>query len=268
MLISSLRFRGLFVVQTPGNPIRKIVNTPSEEKLKDVDFRIFPSATRKDQFVIATKKKTEDHVFAEFKKLGFDRLQKVKAGNEEKILESHFPTKSSLKAEEIQENKYRQKHLRELHKLGWIYGPRNRRKMDEVFELKGCTVKLDRKNDYLETVFPDGTSVPAVPHKRLDYYKTADKLGYGVDIGALSREHELFHTLVSEAEGHPHSPTLYAVAHKFGPGSPKKIVLLQEEDRVMDFQALVNGIEGAGQKIAEEVRALRQKAIDMIRKPK
>jgi hypothetical protein len=216
--------------------------------------------------VIATKRKTEDLVLDQFQKSGFDQVSKVGSAEEAQVLEHHFPVNSASSEKAADDNRYKRKHLKELHKLGWIYGPQNRRKLTETIELPNCTVKLDRENDYLVTLYPDGTKVEALPGKKLDYYETAEKTGYGVDIAALSREHELFHTLVSQAEGHPVSPTLWAVAHNFAPGTAPRNEQFKEEVRVLNFQSFTNGNEDAGNTISESLRALKDKALKLIRR--
>lgn len=89
-------------------------------------------------------------------------------------------------------------------------------------------------------MFQDGTEVPAVPIHEPSYFKTAEQLGYGLDIAQMSREHETLHCFLAARMGLGASPTLWAVAHK----EKTPVGLMHDEEaRVMSFQRLMNGCE-------------------------
>ena len=92
-----------------------------------------------------------------------------------------------------------------------------------------CVFALDLANQYAETRFADGTTVPACPHDTDDYRETARQLGYGADTWAMCWQHEMFHTVLAIAAGLPYSPTLWAVAH----GEQGSV---DEEAAVLEFQ--------------------------------
>jgi hypothetical protein len=107
----------------------------------------------------------------------------------------------------------------------------------EVIRFRGCLVRVFNHARYVETVFPDATKVPAVPHETEEYRATATRLGYGDDVWRLCREHEMAHTELSELLGEPHSRTLWAVAHgqkNAIEGSPGEMAA--EEDLVLAYQ--------------------------------
>jgi hypothetical protein len=110
----------------------------------------------------------------------------------------------------------------------------------QTMQFQGCTVRIFPESRYLETVYRDGTKVPAVPHNTEVYAGNARKYGYGEDTFALCREHEILHTFLAEKMGLPHSPTLWAVAHDFPAGGPPENEFYIEEQMVLDFQTALN----------------------------
>lgn len=102
-----------------------------------------------------------------------------------------------------------------------------------------CEVRVWDDLRALQTHFPDGSYVPAAPKHDDEQAALARAHGYGADVWALVRDHEVCHTLVGEALGHPHSPTLWYVAH---PGSPEPD-WAAEEALVLALQAALNGAE-------------------------
>lgn len=94
---------------------------------------------------------------------------------------------------------------------------------------------------WVQTAFHDGTEVIARPGDDCDYSAFAADLGYGADVAAMSREHEILHTFLAEALGYGSSPTLWAVAHgQEGEVAPH---WQQEEEEawVLAFQSYLNG---------------------------
>lgn len=84
-----------------------------------------------------------------------------------------------------------------------------------MLHLKHCSVEW---TDYgARTVFPDGAECSTWPHPDdPDYHLIADRLGYGRDVLAFAREHDLAHILAEQwihdrpsrvlravADGHP-----------------------------------------------------------------
>lgn len=61
--------------------------------------------------------------------------------------------------------------------------------------------------------YPDGTSYGAHPHNTAHYHVISHRCGYGDDILAYCREHEVAHHIVSEwIVGHP-SHVIWSLAH-------------------------------------------------------
>jgi hypothetical protein len=90
--------------------------------------------------------------------------------------------------------------------------------------------------EYVETQFPDGTLVPAVPEDTDAYRATARSLGYGADTARMNREHDPLHSWLAEKLGLPHSPVLWAVAH----GTLAQGDFGAEEALTLAFQRLLN----------------------------
>lgn len=105
--------------------------------------------------------------------------------------------------------------------------------------------------DYVETLFRDGSTVPAAPQSDGPYRERAELLGYGKDTAAMMREHELLHTVLAQAAGLPHSPTLWAVAHPNDPSNPPLHELHEEEARVLHAQSVLNIVRAVA--VAAEV---------------
>jgi len=116
-------------------------------------------------------------------------------------------------------------------------GCTNRPMFDQHIAFLHCTVAIDREGRYVETVFADGAKVSAMPHDTPEYRQHARELGYGDDTAAMSREHEVCHSLIAEARGEDVSPTLFAVAHN----EPANTLHYFEERLVLDFQRYLNG---------------------------
>jgi hypothetical protein len=108
-----------------------------------------------------------------------------------------------------------------------------------TFAFKNCVVRLE-ESGFTETVFPDGTRVPAYPTGCPDQLDMAEKLGYGPDLARMCREHEILHTWLCELFGLPYSPTLWAVAHGQAEGCAPVRAQQEEESLVLAFQALLN----------------------------
>lgn len=122
---------------------------------------------------------------------------------------------------------------------------------------------------WTETVFHDGTRVAAMPEADDEYGRQAARLGYGDDLAAMSREHEILHTFLEEKRTGGASPTLWAVAH--GQGEPFAPIWEQEieEALVLAFQAFRNGL-GASDDLwplraaGLDLEALRAEAVALL----
>ncbi|MFW6058985.1 MAG: hypothetical protein ACODAQ_02315 [Phycisphaeraceae bacterium] len=110
-----------------------------------------------------------------------------------------------------------------------------------VYRFRHCEVRAELARDYTVTRFPDGTEVPAAPSGDPEQQQTAQRLGYGEDVAAMCREHEILHTWLAERFDLPHSPTLWAVAHDHGEGCAPVWAQKQEEALVLAFQGYLNG---------------------------
>lgn len=104
-----------------------------------------------------------------------------------------------------------------------------------------CTVRIFEETHYLETVFPDGSKVPAAPQESDAYRETARVHGYGDDTWRLCREHELAHTVLLQKLGFRYSPTLWAVAHGHHDSIPESPGEMEaEETMVLAYQRWQN----------------------------
>jgi hypothetical protein len=78
----------------------------------------------------------------------------------------------------------------------------------------GATV-LDLHDDGLTvTRLADGAEIPARAQDDNAYVERSLLLGYGTDTSAMSREHEIAHSLLAHWLGLPESPTLRGVADR------------------------------------------------------
>jgi hypothetical protein len=127
-----------------------------------------------------------------------------------------------------------------------------------------CHVRYFPATHFTATIFPDGTNVPAAP-TNTDYYRgMAECLGYKTDIAACCREHEILHTFLAEAQGLPHSPLMWAIAH----GMEDEIPLWQRENEekvVMDFQRYLNGADLETLDLPPFLFSLRDRALELLR---
>lgn len=109
-----------------------------------------------------------------------------------------------------------------------------------IISFKNCFVRAELNVGYTETVFADGSLVPAYPDGTPEQRLTSLRLGYGDDLARMCREHEVLHTWLCERFGLPYSPTLWAVAHGQQAGCAPRWAQEQEEALVLAFQACLN----------------------------
>lgn len=86
--------------------------------------------------------------------------------------------------------------------------------------------------NFVTTVFPDGHALHAHPQFGEEHVARARALGYEGDdvdaVEAMTRDHDVIHSLVAEARGESFSPVLYAAAHgrSFEGDDEERIVFL------------------------------------------
>lgn len=111
-----------------------------------------------------------------------------------------------------------------------------------IWKFKNCEVwewpDAD-DNGVLITKFQDGSECSAARSSEMRNLDYARHLGYDNVRDAL-REHELAHVFYSEKLGFPYSPTLYAVARNYAPGTAPYEQQLAEEAIVLDAQRYMN----------------------------
>ena len=100
-----------------------------------------------------------------------------------------------------------------------------------------CYVRI-WNHEFLETVFPDGGTAPALFVVNDETKATAHGAGYGEDVARMHLEHELGHTFLSEHLGRPYSYVLKRVADQV-PWTPDP-VRLHEEAMLLAFQRYLN----------------------------
>lgn len=108
-----------------------------------------------------------------------------------------------------------------------------------ILPFQHCQVQLSP--GLTQTFFHDGTHVVAAPEENEEYRGKAARFGYGDDVAAMSREHEVLHTFLAEALGYGSSPTLWAVAHGQQGGVAPVWEQEDEESCVLAFQSYLNG---------------------------
>ena len=97
-------------------------------------------------------------------------------------------------------------------------------------------VEFDIWCDSVVTRFADGTECAGTPHETPDYLARAMRLGYGNDIMAYLRDHELAHNLIAQELWDKPSPVLHAVAK----GQPLSFAEADPEERlVINFQGFL-----------------------------
>ena len=82
------------------------------------------------------------------------------------------------------------------------------------------------------TTLPDGTKVTAAPNYTEADVEIAHKLGYGGDVEAMTREHDLTHAKLCHALGLDESPALRAAAtgqDTEASGADERMVLAAQE---------------------------------------
>jgi hypothetical protein len=130
--------------------------------------------------------------------------------------------------------------------------------MTRSYTFKHCWVNVS-EDGFTETVFHDGTRVTAMPETGAEYVAKAAQYGYGSDLAALSREHEILHTFLAEARGYGSSPTLWAVAHQQQEGVCAQIWEQEEEETVvLAFQVYLNGGPDC-----ESLRVFKDEGLDL-----
>ena len=115
----------------------------------------------------------------------------------------------------------------------------------EVHSLRRCRFEIDDERRRAKTLFDDGSHLVAAPVMNDENIARARSLGYEGPpeeaVWAMTRHHDLVHTLLAEAEGFEFSLTLHSVAngYELPPG------MAQREERIVFLiQRLLNvGIE-------------------------
>jgi hypothetical protein len=109
-----------------------------------------------------------------------------------------------------------------------------------VHVFRGCRVEVWPERRFLQTVFPDGARVRAAP---MDAQAVAAADHGYQEPWPYVHDHEILHTVVAEALGWPHSPTLWYVAHKADPQdrTDRPSLVASEETLVCALQAYLNG---------------------------
>lgn len=72
--------------------------------------------------------------------------------------------------------------------------------------------EIEFRGDLTVSHLPGGLEVVAAPQDDPEYLGRAASLGYGIDTLAMSRAHEVGHSLLAHWLGLPESPTLRGVA--------------------------------------------------------
>ena len=102
--------------------------------------------------------------------------------------------------------------------------------MTRTFGRTSCKIH----QDLVETTLPGGEVVMAAPQRTYEQRLTANRLGYGEDVEAMTRDHDPMHAWLCDALGLPHSTALMQTAgHNVDP-----TLAAIEEQAVLAVQAL------------------------------
>ena len=94
--------------------------------------------------------------------------------------------------------------------------------------------RIDLGDDWISTVFPDGTKYGALPHDTPEYRALTERCGYGSDIWAYCWAHEVAHALIGEVVFRGPSRVVWGCAHgKYAPMAE----ILAEESLAIELQA-------------------------------
>lgn len=85
---------------------------------------------------------------------------------------------------------------------------------------------------WVVTTLPDGSEVHAHPQDSMGQRQTAKALGYGLDLAAMTRDHDTLHAAIAAWVGLPESAALRQAAG----GSPDPELAAMEEDAVLAVQ--------------------------------
>lgn len=96
-------------------------------------------------------------------------------------------------------------------------------------QFRNCVFRYFPEARYCETVFSDGSKVPAAPQDTDEYRAKSAAMGYGDPVD-MCVYHEFLHTALAEAAGLEYSPALRSVALGLDEDHGG------EEDIVMEFQ--------------------------------
>jgi hypothetical protein len=102
-----------------------------------------------------------------------------------------------------------------------------------------CTIYIDDEQQVVKTRFCDGREVVATANDGAEDVARARALGYDGDTWAMSKEHEVLHTVLGVLEGCGMSPTLWNIAHPDHRRATSE-EMHQEECRVFEIQAVLN----------------------------
>ena len=133
-----------------------------------------------------------------------------------------------------------------------------------TYEMRSCYVRYYPATRFTDTIYPDGTHVPASPEDSAYYRDMAQRLGYGADVAACCREHEILHTFLAEAQGLPYSPLLWAIAHQ----QEEDIPLWQRESEeavIIEFQRYLNGADPQTIQMPSVLFEVRGQALRLLR---
>lgn len=130
----------------------------------------------------------------------------------------------------------------------------------EVLRIDGARIEL-HQNLITITEFPGHGFVLAYPQDTPAYRQRAREHGYGRETAAMSRDHELCHSLLSHWLGLPRSAALFSVAVGENAGRLGQL----EETAVMAVQALAKAAGVDLVQLAREIgRARLSAALDSV----
>lgn len=104
--------------------------------------------------------------------------------------------------------------------------------LKKIYVFEFCEVCVDDPARYMQTTFFDGSIVSATPNYSPQSFCLAGRLGYGLDVWGMSKDHELIHTWLSGGL----SPTLWRMANLTSEHDISDNDVAEEESRVFDFQ--------------------------------
>jgi hypothetical protein len=113
----------------------------------------------------------------------------------------------------------------------------------------GTTIEIGA--EIVRTTLPGGAVVTAIPRGDAEQARTAQELGYGAEVAAMTRDHDPLHSVLADWLGMPCSEALLVAA---GDNSTDPMLAELEERAVIALQALMVAVGATPAGLAARLR--------------